>query len=86
MSRSKNSRKGSRKGHWWKRPGCSCFICGPTVFKKTVFAARAIQRDHRNELHAINRSCDCLGCMDAEYGIYEPLEERQEGKPQPLAS
>lgn len=47
MSRSKNSRRGSRKGHWWKRPHCSCFLCASPAEKKRVYLGRAHECDRR---------------------------------------
>lgn len=51
MSRSKNSRRGSRKGHWWKRPDCSCFLCASPAEKKQIYLGRAHECDKRIRAH-----------------------------------
>ena len=67
MSRSKNSRRGSRKGRRWTR--CDCWFCTPGAAKRHKVSERADEHDRRRLLGQPDRGCQCIECV---YGYFEP--------------
>ena len=66
MSRSKNSRRGSRKGRRWTR--CTCWFCTPVAAKLHKVSERADEHDRRREVGYRPGGCQCVECL---YGIFE---------------